>query len=853
MLTPYPHPQPSTPSLTPCLTNSSLSEQLDLLAVDAAKVKSPEHPHTVGALLGLGALELALLHLDTAHERCQHGGRLCKNAYGMQHPQYARALVLLGRIRSLRDDMEDGIRLIQIAVTTLQAAYGPTHPDTAAALLHASEIELSRSRHSEALRLLNAAVDMQAKAGTGRRSTDSWPEAASVASMLTAVRGDYETALSHLLPVVSSALAVHDRNGATGTTHTHASPGSLGVVELADASVKENDPLTLPTFSSSSPKMELQPADVAVEIAAWLCVAHAAHIHSLCGRYDDAHLYLTTALAHISVAASTLTTTPAVTSTTTTSTTTTSIPFSYTPLSTSFSATGDGRDLLPPSPRRALHNPIPALAQVLFYMSEFFVSVGQFQHAISTAQRAYEIYSQLLGPAHLLATYAHVQAVRVEFILVLKFASARDDLENAMRRFETTLGVNHPFTTDAMYALGLVLLEGGLYNDALELFDKAHAARVVIYGARHPLVADCLFQRASVQRVEGHFDEAMDTLDQVLKIRRGSLGLHHVDVAATLLLMSSILAQMCKFPEAMRCCDEADAVLCKVVPSALTAQTQMTRRSSITEDRGSPLMAFASPSASEPTPPSAQALSRNAESVAATALVSDPTLATGEAQTMLAGDTDPSPAPHSADLPEATRALLCRASIVFAVGDYHDALPLVTQALAMRTRMYGNNHPETARAMEHRARLYHLEGEYIKAVHMYKEALLIIQRCLGASHPDVAVALQLLAAVHGDDAHFDAALELYRKALAIRKMSFGEKHATVADSLASIGTICRLQGHYDEARAMFETALGMRRELLGPNHLDVARTLVGLGNLLCHIHRLDDARRCFDAGVTVCL
>jgi len=90
----------------------------------------PAHPDTARSLrLQLEAAALAPDAGAVTETALQAARRAIANAYGMRHPEYARALLLEARVAS-HHDARQGLALARQAVTLLEQTLGPRHPAT---------------------------------------------------------------------------------------------------------------------------------------------------------------------------------------------------------------------------------------------------------------------------------------------------------------------------------------------------------------------------------------------------------------------------------------------------------------------------------------------------------------------------------------------------------------------------------------------------------------------------------------------------------------------------------------------------------------------------------------------------
>ncbi len=124
-----------------------------------------------------------------------------------------------------------------------------------------------------------------------------------------------------------------------------------------------------------------------------------------------------------------------------------------------------------------------------------------------------------------------------------------------------------------------------------------------------------------------------------------------------------------------------------------------------------------------------------------------------------------------------------------------------------------------ATQLQHVGRLRSSEAE--KKI---REALAIRSRVLGQDHPETAVTLDDLAHCLKDQGQHARALALFEKALAGRRKSLGEEHPDTATSCMNVATCLTAQGKHAQALALSEKALAINRQVLGEEHPDTARS-----------------------------
>ena len=146
--------------------------------------------------------------------------------------------------------------------------------------------------------------------------------------------------------------------------------------------------------------------------------------------------------------------------------------------------------------------------------------------------------------------------------------------------------------------------------------------------------------------------------------------------------------------------------------------------------------------------------------------------------------------------------------------------------------------------------VYRQLGAYPQAETIDREALALRRRIFGNDHPKVADALNDLANVLCNQSKLDEAESVHRDALAMRRKWSGDNHLDVAASQDSLGVVLWQQGKLAEAESSVRQALATRRKLLGNIHEDVTLSLDHLGLILSVEDKLAEAETIMREAVT---
>jgi serine/threonine-protein kinase len=173
-------------------------------------------------------------------------------------------------------------------------------------------------------------------------------------------------------------------------------------------------------------------------------------------------------------------------------------------------------------------------------------------------------------------------------------------------------------------------------------------------------------------------------------------------------------------------------------------------------------------------------------------------------------------------------------------GSYDLAKDAYDQALALRVKVYGEEHPDVAKTHNALGAALYRKGDVNGATLHLKKAIAIYETVLGPAHPDIANPLANLAAVEAGENHMDDATRDLTRALAIFEEVLGPDHPQVGLTLNNLGEFARDRKDCATAVPLYTRALGIL-EKLGPTHPYVAIPVVGRAQCYVDLGRPKDA------------
>jgi serine/threonine protein kinase len=158
------------------------------------------------------------------------------------------------------------------------------------------------------------------------------------------------------------------------------------------------------------------------------------------------------------------------------------------------------------------------------------------------------------------------------------------------------------------------------------------------------------------------------------------------------------------------------------------------------------------------------------------------------------------------------------------------------EALAIRTRVFGDEHRETATSKSELGALLRDRGDLEGAEKLLRENVDTTERALGRDHPNAGASkgsLGNLLIAKGDAIGAEA---LLRENVRVMSVVFGEAHTEYALALPSVAGALEAQGRLAEARTLLDRAITIAAPQLGNDHprvittwLDLARVRIALG------------------------
>jgi tetratricopeptide (TPR) repeat protein len=189
------------------------------------------------------------------------------------------------------------------------------------------------------------------------------------------------------------------------------------------------------------------------------------------------------------------------------------------------------------------------LANLLYKVSSYAKSQGQYNYAYETGMDALSIRKKELGSEHR-DTRASVYNLAIVLQRQGKYEVAEEMHRQVLALNQKALGPEHPETLNSMYSLGRVLYRQGKYEVAEEMHRHVLAIDQKVLGHEHPNTLSTIYSLAVVLQRQGKYEVAEEMYRQVLELRQKVLGHDHPSTIISMSHLGTVLHKQGKYIEA---------------------------------------------------------------------------------------------------------------------------------------------------------------------------------------------------------------------------------------------------------------------------------------------------------------
>jgi tetratricopeptide (TPR) repeat protein len=185
------------------------------------------------------------------------------------------------------------------------------------------------------------------------------------------------------------------------------------------------------------------------------------------------------------------------------------------------------------------------------------------------------------------------------------------------------------------------------------------------------------------------------------------------------------------------------------------------------------------------------------------------------------------------------------------LGEYDRARPVLQEALALRRKVYGDNHPDVASSLESLAWVEYDEGNFAEATRLRRDVLALRRRLIGDSDTKTTTSLLELAAAMHAQGDYRGAQPLLDEWISIVSRQRPETTDLRARQLSDLASNYEVRGNSEMAERLIREAAGINRALYGERNPNYANTLVTMGSMISNLGRQSEADSILRSSINI--
>jgi serine/threonine-protein kinase len=383
-------------------------------------------------------------------------------------------------------------------------------------------------------------------------------------------------------------------------------------------------------------------------------------------------------------------------------------------------------------------------------------------------------------------------------------------LHRGADRVETELSDQPRQQSDLYLVISDVYESLGLFDEGLDLAEKAYALQKELFDGNHPEIARSLNAMGWLYRQKGEYEKADSLITAGLSMRRQLYGSDHLDVARSLNDLAVLKQSRGDY----------------AATDTLLQQAISIRKSVNGEQHESVAVALSNYAALKYIRgdlPAAETQMRAALKIFESTV--DPNdMRTANVMTNLG-------------------------AILTARKRVDEAVPHYREALQIRLQLLGEEHPDVASSYAHLGNLLRAQQKYKEAEPMLLKALELRTKLLGEEHVKVGDSRRVLGYLYekvGDDTKAE---QYYSGAVATFRQIFPDGHARTAQVLQMLGEFYLRTQSPAKAEQPLREALEMRKKIFGTRDIRTAESQLSLGLCLAELEQSRGARALLATGL----
>jgi serine/threonine protein kinase len=182
-------------------------------------------------------------------------------------------------------------------------------------------------------------------------------------------------------------------------------------------------------------------------------------------------------------------------------------------------------------------------------------------------------------------------------------------------------------------------------------------------------------------------------------------------------------------------------------------------------------------------------------------------------------------------------------------GEADAALPIATEVLEARRRIFGADSYQVGSSYQQLAHIALDRGDFARAQELFQQAVDQMRKARGPQHFATVRVLNDLATTYITSGDFDKALITLDEVATLQRATLGDTHAELATSIENLANVLYRLKRYPEAIVKLEDVLAIRRKAFGEDSMPVARTMFNLGQVYTNTKDLVKAEQTLPEAV----
>ncbi|KAH8824780.1 hypothetical protein DL96DRAFT_1817429 [Flagelloscypha sp. PMI_526] len=349
---------------------------------------------------------------------------------------------------------------------------------------------------------------------------------------------------------------------------------------------------------------------------------------------------------------------------------------------------------------------------------------------------------------------------------------------------------------------GETLYDGGLYAEALPLFEQEVEAQRRIFGSEHRETLRSMRDLAETYSELSRHAEALELQEQVLEDTRRILGTEHPDTLQCMHNLAATYYNLSRHADALELEEQVLKDSRRILGSEHPDTLWCMRNIAITYFK----------------------LSRHADALELEERVLE------DSRRIL-----------GCEHPDTLRSMRNLATTYSNLSRHADALQLQEQVAKDSSRILGTEHPDTLRSVCNLAMTYSNLSRHADALELREQVLKDSSRILGTEHPDTLRSVLNLATTYSNLSRHADALELQEQVLKDSSRILGTEHPDTLRSTRNLAVTYSNLSRYADALELEEQVVRDSRRILGSEHPDTLRSMRNLAVTYSNLSRHADA------------